>query len=120
VRCCTASRTTWAELTDVLRNRGWDGRLLLGTGTPVTLVVVSGRPYALDRYAGRLAAAIQSSFPGEEGGPALAGVRSGWGVPCGKLPAQVPAHPRRAAVHVAGHIHHALVCWASHGRRGRP
>jgi beta-xylosidase len=66
---------------------------LLATGTPVVLVVVSGRPYALGRYADRLAAAIQSFFPGEEGGPALAGVLSGRVVPSGKLPVQVPRGP---------------------------
>jgi hypothetical protein len=66
---------------------------LLATGTPVILVVVSGRPYALGRYADRLAAAIQSFFPGEEGGPALAGVLSGRVVPSGKLPVQIPRRP---------------------------
>jgi beta-glucosidase len=66
---------------------------LLGAGTPVVLVVVSGRPYALGRHADRLAAAIQAFFPGEEGGPALAGVLSGRVVPSGKLPVQVPRGP---------------------------
>jgi beta-glucosidase len=66
---------------------------LLATGTPVILVVVSGRPYALGRYIDRLAAAIQSFFPGEEGGPALVGVLSGRVVPSGKLPVQVPRSP---------------------------
>ena len=63
---------------------------LLETGTPVVLVVVSGRPYALGRYAGRLAAAVQAFIPGEEGGAALAGVLSGRVVPSGKLPVQIP------------------------------
>ena len=63
---------------------------LLETGTPVVLVVVSGRPYALGRYAGRLAAAVQAFIPGEEGGSALAGVLSGRVVPSGKLPVQIP------------------------------
>ena len=63
---------------------------LLETGTPLVLVVVSGRPYALGRYDGRLAAAVQAFLPGEEGGPALAGVLSGRVVPSGKLPVQIP------------------------------
>ena len=63
---------------------------LLETGTPLVLVVVSGRPYALGRYEGRLAAAVQAFLPGEEGGPALAGVLSGRVVPSGKLPVQIP------------------------------
>ncbi|MFD4879896.1 glycoside hydrolase family 3 N-terminal domain-containing protein [Streptomyces sp. NPDC058420] len=63
---------------------------LLETGTPVVLVVVSGRPYALGPYEGRVAAAVQAFFPGEEGGPALAGVLSGRVNPSGKLPVQIP------------------------------
>ena len=63
---------------------------LLETGTPVVLVVVSGRPYALGPYEGRVAAVVQAFFPGEEGGPALAGVLSGRVNPSGKLPVQIP------------------------------
>jgi beta-glucosidase len=63
---------------------------LLQTGTPLVLVVVSGRPYALGRYAGRTAAVVQAFLPGEEGGPALAGVLVGRVVPSGKLPVQIP------------------------------
>jgi beta-glucosidase-like glycosyl hydrolase len=63
---------------------------LLATGTPVVLVVVSGRPYALGQYDGRLAGLVQSFFPGEEGGSALAGVLSGRTCPGGKLPVQLP------------------------------
>ncbi|QNP68057.1 glycoside hydrolase family 3 C-terminal domain-containing protein [Streptomyces roseirectus] len=66
---------------------------LLATGTPLVLVVVSGRPYALGAYAGRAAAIVQAFFPGEEGGPALAGVLSGRVTPSGKLPVQVPRSP---------------------------
>lgn len=64
---------------------------LIGTGTPVVLVVVSGRPYALGRYATKVAAMVQAFMPGEEGGPALAGVLSGRVNPSGRLPVQVPA-----------------------------
>jgi beta-xylosidase len=63
---------------------------LLATGTPLVLVVVSGRPYALGAYADRAAAIVQSFFPGEEGGTALARVLTGAVVPSGKLPVQVP------------------------------
>jgi len=54
------------------------------------LVLVSGRPYALGEFDGRLAGAVLSFFPGEEGGSALAGVLSGRLCPGGKLPVQVP------------------------------
>jgi beta-xylosidase len=50
---------------------------LLATGTPVVLVLMTGRPYALGRYADRLAAVVQAFFPGEEGAAAVAGVLSG-------------------------------------------
>lgn len=66
---------------------------LLATGTPVVLLVVSGRPYALGAYTGRAAAVVQAFFPGEEGGPALAGVLSGRINPSGKLPVQIPRTP---------------------------
>ncbi|MEU0086608.1 glycoside hydrolase family 3 N-terminal domain-containing protein [Streptomyces sp. NPDC006274] len=66
---------------------------LLATGTPVVAVLVTGRPYALGRWADRLAAVVQAFFPGEEGGPALAGVLSGRVNPSGRLPVGVPYGP---------------------------
>jgi beta-glucosidase-like glycosyl hydrolase len=62
---------------------------LLASGTPVVVVVTSGRPYALGDYAGA-AALVQAFMPGEEGGRAIAGVLSGRVNPTGKLPVQVP------------------------------
>lgn len=66
---------------------------LLATGTPVVLVLLTGRPYALGRWADRLAATVQAFFPGEEGGPALAGVLSGRVNPSARLPISVPSDP---------------------------
>ncbi|MFB6778803.1 glycoside hydrolase family 3 N-terminal domain-containing protein [Streptomyces sp. NPDC056352] len=66
---------------------------LLATGTPVVLVLLTGRPYALGRWADRTAATVQAFFPGEEGGPALAGVLSGRVNPSGRLPVSVPQGP---------------------------
>jgi beta-glucosidase len=65
---------------------------LLDTGTPVVVVVVSGRPYALGEFRDRAAALVQAFMPGEEGGAAIAGVLSGRVQPIGKLPVQVPRH----------------------------
>ncbi|WP_129840021.1 glycoside hydrolase family 3 N-terminal domain-containing protein [Streptomyces sp. RFCAC02] len=65
----------------------------LATGVPVVLVLLTGRPYALGRWAGRLAACVQAFFPGEEGGPAVAGVLAGRVNPSGRLPIGVPRHP---------------------------
>ncbi|WP_055470784.1 beta-xylosidase/alpha-l-arabinosidase [Streptomyces pathocidini] len=66
---------------------------LLATGTPVVAVLLTGRPYALGEYAPRLSAAVQAFFPGEEGGPAVAGVLSGRVCPSGRLPVSVPRRP---------------------------
>ncbi|WP_017616310.1 beta-xylosidase/alpha-l-arabinosidase [Nocardiopsis salina] len=66
---------------------------VIASGTPVVLVLTSGRPYALGGVADRLAAVVQAYFPGEEGGPAVAGVLSGRVNPSGRLPVSVPRGP---------------------------
>ncbi|MFJ8136778.1 glycoside hydrolase family 3 N-terminal domain-containing protein [Streptomyces sp. NPDC096013] len=66
---------------------------LVSTGVPVVLVLLTGRPYALGRWQGRLGAVVQAFFPGEEGGPAVTGVLSGRVNPSGRLPVSVPQAP---------------------------
>jgi beta-xylosidase len=66
---------------------------LVSTGVPVVLVLLTGRPYALGRWHGRLGAVVQAFFPGEEGGPAVAGALSGRLNPSGRLPVSVPHVP---------------------------
>jgi beta-glucosidase-like glycosyl hydrolase len=76
-----------------LRLPGVQERLLhalADTGRPVIAVLVTGRPYALGGVASRLAAVVQTFFPGEEGGPAIAGVLTGRVTPSGKLPVEIP------------------------------
>jgi beta-xylosidase len=66
---------------------------IVATGTPVVLVVVSGRPYAIDwalSGPGAVAAAVQAFFPGEEGAGAIAGMLSGRLAPSGRLPVSLP------------------------------
>jgi beta-xylosidase len=65
-------------------------RTLASSGTPVVLVLLTGRPYAIGHLADRLAAVVQAFFPGEEGGDAIAGVLSGRVTPSGRLPAEMP------------------------------
>ena len=65
---------------------------VLDSGTPVVLVLLSGRPYALGSAVRRAAAIVQAFFPGEEGAGAIAGVLSGRVEPSGRLPVSIPAH----------------------------
>jgi beta-xylosidase len=66
---------------------------LLDAGTPVVLVLLAGRPYALGRAVTESAAIVQSFFPGEAGTGAVAGVLSGRVEPSGRLPVSVPGRP---------------------------
>ncbi|GGV67430.1 beta-glucosidase [Streptomyces longisporoflavus] len=66
---------------------------VFATGTPTVVIVLSGRPYALGRWADRAAAVVQAFFPGQEGGAAVAGVLSGRVEPSGRLPVGVPRGP---------------------------
>ncbi|MGW6588184.1 beta-glucosidase family protein [Streptomyces globisporus] len=66
---------------------------LLDAGTPVVVVLLAGRPYALGRAVEEAAAVVQSFFPGEEGTTAIASVLSGRTGPSGRLPVSVPRHP---------------------------
>lgn len=63
---------------------------VLATGVPVVLVLLTGRPYAVGWAVERCAAVVQSFFPGEEGGTAVAGVLSGRVNPSGRLPVSLP------------------------------
>lgn len=65
---------------------------VLDTGTPTVVVLVTGRPYAVEDRADRAAAVVQAFLPGEEGGTATAGVLSGRVNPSGRLPVGIPRH----------------------------
>jgi beta-glucosidase len=62
------------------------------TGTPMVLVLVSGRPQAIESEAEMAAAILHAWVPGEEGPEALADVLFGVTNPGGKLPITVPRH----------------------------
>ncbi len=78
---------------------------VLATGTPVVLVLLTGRPYAVGWALERCAAVVQAFFPGEEGGPALAGVLSGRVNPSGRLPVSLP---RSAGAQPFSYLHPPL------------
>jgi beta-glucosidase-like glycosyl hydrolase len=66
---------------------------VVATGTPVVMVLLTGRPYAIGwaLEGGRgPAGVLQAFFPGEEGGPAIARVLSGAASPSGRLPVSLP------------------------------
>lgn len=60
------------------------------TGTPVVLVVVSGRVHTLGELTGRAAAAVMLWPPGEEAGNGLVDVLLGRVNPAGRLPVSLP------------------------------
>jgi beta-glucosidase len=65
---------------------------VVATGTPVILVVVSGRPLAI-RWAARYCAAVLFAWvPGDAGPEAIAATLVGAANPSGKLPISVPRH----------------------------
>jgi beta-glucosidase len=78
---------------------------VMATGTPVVMVLLTGRPYAVGWAMDRCAAVVQAFFPGEEGGPALAGVLSGRINPSGRLPVSLP---RSAGAQPYSYLHPAL------------
>lgn len=66
---------------------------VVATGTPVVVVLLTGRPYALSWAldgAGAPAAVVQAFFPGEEGGTAIARLLAGAASPSGRLPVSLP------------------------------
>jgi beta-glucosidase len=72
---------------------GAQGRLVAevaATGTPVVLVVIGGRAFALEAEVSASAAVVMAWLPGEEGGRALAHVLVGEVNPAGRLPVSLP------------------------------
>jgi beta-glucosidase len=65
---------------------------VVATGTPVVLVVVSGRPLALEWAAAHCAAVLVAWVPGEAGPAAIAEVLAGDADPGGRLPITLPRH----------------------------
>jgi beta-glucosidase len=73
-------------------------RAVHGTGTPVVVVLLNGRPYATGWIAENVPAVVEAWFPGEEGGRAVAEVLFGRCNPSGKLPVTVPRRGGQAPI----------------------
>lgn len=82
---------------------------IVATGTPVIVVLVTGRPYAigwaLDGDGPKPAAVLQAFFPGEGGGLAIADALVGAVNPSGRLPVSLP---RRAGAQPYTYLHPPL------------
>jgi len=82
---------------------------LLATGTPVVMVLLTGRPYAigwaLDGSGAKPGAVLQAFFPGEGGGLAIADVVTGRVNPSGRLPVSMP---RSAGAQPYSYLHPVL------------
>ncbi len=82
---------------------------IVATGTPVVMVLVTGRPYAidwaLDAAGARPSAVLQAFFPGEGGGLAIADVITGKVNPSGRLPLSLP---RSAGAQPYSYLHPIL------------
>ncbi|XES01313.1 glycoside hydrolase family 3 C-terminal domain-containing protein [Streptomyces sp. S1D4-11] len=73
---------------------------VLATNRPVVLVVSSGRPYAVGRFAADATAMVQVFLPGEEGGRAVAELLAKHGELQRKAAGTAPHVPRRPALHL--------------------
>ncbi len=82
---------------------------IVATGTPVVLVLLTGRPYvvdwALDGDEPHPAAVLQAFFPGEGGGLAIADILTGAVNPSGRLPISLP---RSAGAQPYSYLHPIL------------
>ncbi|WP_037841718.1 glycoside hydrolase family 3 N-terminal domain-containing protein [Streptomyces sp. NRRL F-5126] len=69
------------------------------TGTPVVVVLVQGRPHALDDLSGRVGALLSAWYPGPWGGAAVGEILFGRVAPSGRLPVSVPRSAAALPVH---------------------
>ncbi len=65
---------------------------VIATGTPTTVVVISGKPLVLPPCVQRAGAVIQAFSPGMQGGRAIAELLLGLIEPSGRLPISIPRH----------------------------
>ncbi len=71
------------------------------TGTPLAVVVLSGRIHSLERIAVHANALVQLFPPGEEGGNGLADMLTGRASPSGRLPVSLPRSVGQVPIHTS-------------------
>ncbi len=81
-------------------------KAVLALGKPVVLVLIGGRPLALEWEAQNVPAILEAWQPGSEGGHAVADVLFGDVNPGGKLPATFPRKSGHAPLHYARTLTH--------------
>ncbi|PST82231.1 beta-glucosidase [Pedobacter yulinensis] len=69
------------------------------TGKPVVLVLIGGRPFAINWAAAHIPAILNAWYPGEQGGHAVADALLGAVNPSGKLPVSIPRSAGQLPVH---------------------
>jgi beta-glucosidase len=74
-------------------------RELAGTGTPVVLVLLSGRPLTVHETLADIDALLMAWHPGTMGGPALADLLLGEASPSGRLPFSWPKAAGQIPIH---------------------
>ncbi len=74
-------------------------RAVAATGTPVVLVLQTGRPASIVWEQENIPAILEAWFPGEEGGPAVAEILFGDCSPSGRLPISFPKHVGQIPCH---------------------
>ena len=72
---------------------------IAATGTPMVIVVISGRVHTLEDESAAANALLWSILPGEEGGTAIADVLTGAVNPAGRLPVTLPLHVGQIPLH---------------------
>ncbi len=86
------------------------------TGTPVVLVLMTGRPYAVCWAKDHIPAIMQAWYCGEQGGHALTDVLFGREDPGGRLPVSFP----RSAGHIPAFYNHKVSARGFYKRPGSP
>ena len=74
-------------------------RQVAATGTPVVLVLETGRPASIVWEQEHIPAILEAWFPGEEGGHAVAETLFGLSAPSGRLPISFPKHVGQIPCH---------------------